>query len=394
MAFLLMNSIRQEYAALRCRTLYDAFQERWLRAWKRGWVIYQCHRRRNKKRIEIIVEMAAKLFLNKPPATALLKYFSRHYSVVTDRTLQNALNKGVRVEEILERKTFSKAKFFVDLANETVWKDYRARFPQKYQSMVDEADKIARHEFDLLGSGLQCWGTSIDWHIDPKSGYRWPNIFYAGLLPVSALTNKADVKLPWELSRMQHLPTLGKAYRMTQNESYCRELVAQITHWLDENPCQVGVNWTCAMEVAIRVVNIIWGLAFIEGSPYVTANFKQRVLVAIWQHGQYLVRHLEYSIRPEGEISNHNHYLSDVVGLVYLGLLFPEFKAAEDWQRMGIEGLMEEMDRQVHTDGVDYESSISYHRLVTELFTSAAMLCRLNNVQLSGGFWRRLEDMY
>ena len=65
---------------------------------------------------------------------------------------------------------------------------------------------------------------------------------------------------------MQHLPTLGQAYRLTGKESYARELVAQITHWLDENPCLVGVNWTCAMEVSIRIVNILWGLAFVEGS--------------------------------------------------------------------------------------------------------------------------------
>ena len=218
--------------------------------------------------------------------------------------------------------------------------------------------------------------------------------FYRELFPVSNLTNDADVKLPYELSRMQHLPTLGKAYCLTGKESYARELVAQVTHWLDDNPYLVGVNWTCAMDVAIRIVNIIWALAFIEGSPSVTPVFRRRVLVSIWQHGQYLVRHLEYSIRPDGRISNNNHYLSNIVGLVYLGLLFPEFKAAQNWRRIGIKGLSEEMEWQVHADGADYESSISYHRLVLELFTSAALLCRLNGVQLSDAFWKRLEDMY
>jgi Heparinase II/III-like protein/Heparinase II/III N-terminus len=361
---------------------------------KRIRVVYQCQRDRNKKRSEIILEMAAKLFRSRQLAAALAKIFSRQYFVVTDKTLTNALNEGVDLEGILKRKNFSKAKFFVEPMDESVWKEYRDRFPYRCQTVVEEADKIARHEFDLLGSGPRSWGASIDWHVDPKSGYRWPKLFYTELLPVGTLTNNADVKLPWELSRMQHLPTLGKAYRITQKESYCREFVTQVTHWLDENPCQVGVNWTCPMETAIRIVNIIWGLVFIEDSSCVTREFKQRVFVAIWQHGQYLVRHLEYSIRPEGKIGNHNHYLSDVVGLVYLGLLFPEFRAAQTWLRIGLKGLSEEMARQVHADGADYESSTSYHRFVLELFTSAALLCRLNGVHLPEEFWKRLEEMY
>jgi hypothetical protein len=107
-----------------------------------------------------------------------------------------------------------------------------------------------------------------------------------------------------------------------------------------------------------------------------------------------LVRHLEYSIGSDGNIRNHNHYLSNVAALVYLGLLFPEFKAAKTWRRIGVESLLEEMERQVDSDGVDYESSFTYHRLVLELFTSAALLCRLNGVPLTPTFWQRLEKMY
>lgn len=362
-------------------------------ALKRIRVIYQCERRRNKSRTEIVLELTAKLFLHRRLPTALLKVFSKHY-LLTNQTLEKALRPGASSEEILGRRGLSNGKLFVDLTDDSVWKDYRARFPHKCHSVVDEADKILRHQFDLLGSGPQTFAASIDWHVDPKSGNRWPKIFYSELFPLSPLTNSSDVKLPWELSRMQHLSTLGKAYRLTGNESYARELVAQITDWLDGNPYQVGVNWTCAMEVAIRIVNIICGLAFVEGSSCVTVDFKRRVLLAIWQHGQYLVRHLEYSVGPDGRLRNNNHYLSDIVGLVFLGLLFPEFEAAQNWRRIGIEGLSEEMTGQVYTDGADYESSLSYHRLVLEFFTSAALLCELNGVELSGPFWQRLEDMY
>src|SRR5262249_4238066 len=69
-------------------------------------------------------------------------------------------------------------------------------------------------------------------------------------------------------------------------------------------------------------------------------------------------------------------------------------KGSDKWREVGVQGLIEEMDRQVHTDGGDFESSIPYHRLVLELFTAGALLCRLNGVTLPERFWHKLEGMY
>jgi phage-related protein len=51
------------------------------------------------------------------------------------------------------------------------------------------------------------------------------------------------------------------------------------------------------------------------------------------------------------------------------------------------------MERQVLPDGADYESSIPYHRLVTEMFLSAALLCRHHQVELPSEFSQRLARM-
>ena len=49
----------------------------------------------------------------------------------------------------------------------------------------------------------------IDWHADFKTGRRWP-LRHASLLPV-AYGDGSDIKVPWELSRFQHLPLLAAA---------------------------------------------------------------------------------------------------------------------------------------------------------------------------------------
>ena len=357
-------------------------------------LLYRCNRQRGKAPLEIGLELGAKHGLPKAVYTAFLKRVLARYRLRSEADLRTALHDPHGLHQLLDRPCLWSRTFFVCPSADTLWRTYRERFPGYADAVVEMAERICRHEFDLLGAAADDWGVSIDWHRDPKSGYRWPRRFFADLHPVSSVANQADVKLPYELSRLQHLPTLGKAYGLTGDERYAQEIVAQIDHWLDENPCLIGVNWTCAMDVAIRIVNILWGMAFIPASAAVTRAFKQRLLASIWEHGQYLVRHLEYSIRADGTLGNHNHYLSNIAALVYLGVLFPEFKAAAGWLQIGVSGLVEEMQRQVHADGVDYESSLSYHRLVIELFTSAALLCRLNDVALPSAFWRKLEQMY
>jgi len=201
--------------------------------------------------------------------------------------------------------------------------------------------------------------------------------------------NGSDIKVPWELSRFQHLPTLGKAYWLTGDEKYAEEFVSEINNWIESNPPQYGANWACTMDVAIRAVNWLWGLYFFEDSPQVTDDFLVDFLESLITHGRHIRGNLE---KGWGGI-NGNHYLSDIVGLVYLGVLFTEFKEAKKWREFGVGELVKEMGKQVYADGVDYEGSISYHRLVTELFLSATLLCLKHGITFPEWYLRRLEMM-
>jgi hypothetical protein len=364
------------------------------RFYRRLQVFYTCNRRRGKSSLEIVFGIVSEQFFGKSVSATLYRIFVSKEHLRTEQAFMRVLHVDHTKNELWKQKKLTSRQFFIDPTDTALWDVYVARFPGSVRGVLRNAEAICRHEFELLGTGICFWGHPIDWHLDPKSDYRWPKTFYTALYPLSTTGQGVDVKLPYELSRMQHLPTLGKAYCLTKDERYAQELVEQISHWLIENPCHVGVNWACAMDVAIRIVNILWGLVFVEESAAITIDFKKRLFASVWEHGQYLVRHLEFGIRSDGTIRNHNHYLANIVGLTYLGILFPEFKAAEIWRRIGVAALIKEMEQQVYTDGVDYESSTSYHRLVLELFTSASLLCRLNNVTLSNAFWSKLEKMY
>ena len=260
--------------------------------------------------------------------------------------------------------------------------------PDVIISTVAAADRICEHVFDLLGSGPVHLGPEIDWHRDFKSGYRWdPKTFYTDI-PYGHVAG-VDVKVPWELSRGQHLPVLAQAYLFTGDERYAREAVAQIRHWLAANPRQFGVNWACPMDVAIRAVNWLWTAGLLADSGAADAEFFEQLLAGLLAHGRHLMGNLE--IGPDGVTSNH--YLANIVGLLYLGLCVPEFCEAKRWRAYAVRALVQEMNGQVLPDGADYESSIPYHRLVTEMFLSAALLCRHHAERLPSTFFDKLARM-
>lgn len=264
----------------------------------------------------------------------------------------------------------------------------RTQFPATAQATLLAADQTLRHTFDLLGSGLVDLGPKINWQADFKTGHVYdPQAHYTEIKPAS-YPGGHDIKVPWELSRCQHLVWLGQAYALTADEKYTQEFIAQVSDWIQSNPPKLGVNWVCTMDVAIRAVNWLWALQFFYGSPLLTDKFLIKLAKSLLVHGRHILANLEWSPELTG-----NHYLSDIVGLVYLGLLCPYFEESDHWRKFGLQELWREMEKQVYWDGADFEASISYHRLAAELFLAPIVLCRQNEIEVPPLVLARLEKM-
>ncbi len=233
--------------------------------------------------------------------------------------------------------------------------------------VVAQAEKICQHRFDLLGSGEMELGAKIDWHRDFKSGRRWP-LVPSQQLPVFYAEDDSDIKVVWELSRFQHLPTLGKAYWLTREKRYAEEFGRQLTGWIEMNPAGQGPNWMVAMEAAIRAVNWLCAAHFFLGSASLDEEFWRGLLKSLFVHGWFIRSNLEWNPYGRG-----NHYLADLVGLIYLGVFFQGSETAEEWLDFAVRELANEMDHQVRDDGVAHEASLAYHRLDAELLLAGCV---------------------
>jgi Heparinase II/III-like protein/Heparinase II/III N-terminus len=227
------------------------------------------------------------------------------------------------------------------------------------RTLLERADAIAAHRFDLLGSGPVELGPEIDWSLDFKSGRRWP--LEHRLLIEGFFFDDSDIKVPWELSRCQHLPLLAAAFRLSGEQRYLDELGAQLTHWIEANPVEMGPNWICTMDIAIRAANWVAALAICAEEVSGQA-WGERAAQSLLLHGRYIRSHLETAE------ARTNHYLSDVAGLIVVAALFARGEEGAAWGRWAVDELIAEMEHQVREDGCGHEASIPYHRLVSELF--------------------------
>jgi hypothetical protein len=216
----------------------------------------------------------------------------------------------------------------------------------------------------------------IDWQLDFRSGYRWSAQRPSLRLPIPVDVG-ADVKVPWELGRLQHLPQLALcailAKASTANfaptERYVVRIADQLADFIATNPPRFGVNWMCTMDVAIRAANIALTLALLAGGGLSLSPAVCTVVArSLHDHAVHIVDHLEYS-----ETGRSNHYLADLGGLLWAGWILTG-SDADEFLVFALGELLSEANLQFLPDGGNYEGSINYHCLSGEIVIFALAL--------------------
>lgn len=254
-------------------------------------------------------------------------------------------------------------------------------------AVVSYADQICAGNFPFFGYETVHLGVSPRWNVDFISGFEWENIPSARLHPV-VRHNGSDVKVPWELSRLQYLPVLAKAHLLTSESRYREAAKDLFRDWRAKNPVGVGVNWTLAMESALRGMSLCFLLSLLQPIQSHEQAWAEEVKQSIWQHLIYTESQLEFSHLIRG-----NHYLSNIVGLHCMAT-FLDGPGMERRRRDYRLRVQREIFRQVYEDGGDCEASFSYHLLVLQLFASAYLLMRADEYVPMIEFGNRLAAMF
>jgi hypothetical protein len=308
-------------------------------------------------------------------------------SRITDRQLAGALKKltSAQVANLIRRGDIPHLTAGLADLSDTV-ACINQHFPESVRQTLCQADAIRKHQILIFNRPLQ-FEPQIDWHTDMETGVRWPMLHHTQT-PV-AQGKSSDVRAVWELNRLHHFVTLGRAYALSKDEAYSAEFIDQLSSWWEANPPGFGVNWLVAMEAGIRAVNLIAALSLFRASPKVTDAVIELGLKILLAHGRFIRANLEFSHRLSS-----NHYLSNLIGLFAIGATMPYLREANAWLRFSVTELLKEMQRQILADGADFEASVNYHRLVLEIYLLFFTLSKPSGVELPAESWAKLEAMF
>lgn len=246
-----------------------------------------------------------------------------------------------------------------------------------------------KHSFDLLGSGWKIVNLkdrkefkkaeiqllydevlqdcpsldykSIDWHYDFKYGYRFDACCESKNIKISD-NAKYDIKVPWELARMQHLVYIALAYSTSREEKYRAEVICEILDFVDNNPIGYGVNWCCTMDIAIRLSNMVLAIDILNSCSKLSSAFIKFFSEIVYDHLTFIFYHLEDSRDYRG-----NHYLANIVGLLFGVFYLENNKYVDKIGKFAINELYKALDEQFLEDGGNFEASIPYHKLSLEM---------------------------
>lgn len=277
------------------------------------------------------------------------------------------------------------------------------------------------HEFDILGSGpvrvelsgggkrsrstgrnaveskriaglLSASYRRLDWQLDVKSGYRWDgDTWYKSIRTAPA--KGVDIKIPWELGRMQHLSALAWAFTLAKAgrpgfrspSVYLTEFRDQILDFIGGNPPRFGTQWNCAMEAGIRVSNwlVSYDLFRSAGAGF-DGEFLGIFLDSVHAHG----KHIRENLERYGEERN-NHYLANLAGLSFASAYLPSGPETREWKTFASAEVEAEIAYQFNPDGTNFEGSTAYHCFSAEMVAFAlAALSRRGAFTSAESPWR------
>ena len=233
-----------------------------------------------------------------------------------------AASGGTTLEWVRQRRAVRS--LYVDIDDAPV-RRAADRHPDVAAATIASADRVLRHEFNLLGSGpftprdperaTEAGYQAIDWRLDPIRRARFPGGFsHRSWNPDTMRPANGDIKLPWELGRCQHFFSLGQAFRLTSREVYAREIIDEIADFTAGNPVSEGVQWVCTMDVGLRTVSWAIGLALTARSTSTSDDEWVAAYTSLFDHGAFIERNLENTY----EVTS-NHFLSNLPRVAFPG---------------------------------------------------------------------------
>ena len=203
----------------------------------------------------------------------------------------------------------------------------------------------------------------IDWQRDFRSGYRWDESAPSDHQPIGVAAG-ADIKVPWELGKLQHLPQLAVTFASGEHDwALVRAFRDQTLDFIAANPPGFGVQWSTAMLAGIRAANILVAYDIFRAADVLFDEaFRNAVYRSMLDHAHFILANLEWWVDDH----RNNHFLANLAGLAAICAYLPRTPETDDMLSFVLRGVNSEITSQFNRDGSGVEGSTGYHAFAAE----------------------------
>ena len=265
------------------------------------------------------------------------------------------------------------------------WSDYELSVTEERLSTVGaslrgesrvilNAEEILRGQFCLFAYHKSDVGFPPRWDQNPFTGEVIESDRHWSLIDDFS---KGDVKCVWELSRFDWAFPLIRAFARTKEIKYFDGFSLLLEDWMRCNPPNVGPQWKCGQEVALRVRVLYFASIGFMQQLLDDDKAKSQLADLMAVSAARIEKNLSYALSQ-----NSNHVHTELLGLLIAGLTFSSSRMGNRWVK-----LFEKHIRKAVTE-LNFESggccmySMNYHRMMLDCMVMMVSVARNFNYSL------------
>ena len=238
--------------------------------------------------------------------------------------------------------------------------------------------------------------------LEQEAAYAMQNLFmipgsrgvrtYLGTPPQWSVMHTDDEEGLWVMNRTHWFTLLSSLYHLTGKVEYAEKVLSDMENWIDTCPLGPlpdenttkeemdkirrffsGLTPWRSLEVGIRMFDS-WNSAYdrLLHTELMTPALHSKIAYSFYEHALVL-REMSPRYWPNAD---HNHYLHEMLGLLLISCIFPDFKESDAWREFAIHELGRCAKAQFTEDGGQVEGSPNYHNGCLSMFFSLAEVAR------------------
>ena len=262
---------------------------------------------------------------------------------------------------------------------------YEFELPDELKNLNAQVDRISinwNNEKFTVFKGQNLFGVysynkyKRAWDAGFQTENVWPTDQCSYDISISQREDIGDIRTNWELNRHYQFAGMAKSFYVTGDFSILEELQELFYDWNNKNHFLCGVEWTSAMEIAIRVNSWIYTYCFLN-KAFEKYNLENNKILKDISRG--IIVMADYIVKHRAKYSSANNHLIVEMYAVGMSGIFFDYKP---WEKLAFNILTEELPRQNYADGVNKEMSLHYQSFVMEAYGLLMLEMKHNHIKI------------